>query len=86
MNVAGEPITPVALAVSVLLPAVAPSVHVPASAAVPSAPVVVVALPLIDPPPDATAKVTTTPETAALFWSTILIVGWTASAVLTVAD
>ena len=64
VNVNGEPVSPAAVALSVFAPAVVPSVQ-PVTAAIPSAPVATVAgdAGSIEPPPDATANVTETPET-----------------------
>src|SRR5437879_622657 len=59
-NVTGLPVSPDRVAVSVLAPAVVPSVQ-PPTAARPSPPVFIVAGPVILPPPVATAKVTATP-------------------------
>ncbi len=59
VNVTGLPVRPVLVAVSVLTCATEPSVQLPA-VAIPAASVVA-ALPVTDPPPDATANVTATP-------------------------
>ena len=56
-----DPLMPAAVAVSVFAPAIVPSVQLP-TVATPKASVVGVS-PVAEPPPEATAKVTTTPET-----------------------
>ena len=62
VNVNGDPVRPVEVAVIVFAPAVVPSVHV-GDVAMPKAFVVTVAGVASDPPPLVTAKVTEVPET-----------------------
>src|SRR5436189_203356 len=84
LNVAGLPVRLVDVAVSVLAPAVVPSVQL-VGEAMPLA--FVVALPPdTDPPPLATAKVTDTPDTGLLFASVTFTDGATATALPAVAD
>jgi hypothetical protein len=64
VKVTGEPVSPAEVAVNVFDPALAPKVHEP-TVAIPEA-LVVVAAPVIEPLPLATAKVTLTPETGLL--------------------
>src|SRR5207244_10043685 len=66
-NATVPPVSPATLAVSVLTPAVAPSVHFP-KVAIPSA-VVVSFAPLTAPPPEVTVKVTAAEATGLLSWS-----------------
>ena len=56
VKVTGEPVRPVLVALSVFVPAVVPRVQLP-TVAMPEA-FVVAEPPVIEPPPDATAKVT----------------------------
>jgi hypothetical protein len=72
-NVTGEPLRPAAEAVSVLAPAVVPSVQ-ESTVATPEAPVVAEP-PLTEPPPEATAKVTATPGTGLLLASLTITLG-----------
>ena len=65
LNVTGLPESPVAVAVSVLGPAVGPRVH-DVTAAIPSAPVATAVVGFTVPPPEPTAKVTATPPTGLL--------------------
>ena len=64
VKVSGEPVRPGLVAVSVLAPAVVPSVQLP-TVAMPDA-LVVADAPVTEPPPEATAKVTATPATGLL--------------------
>ena len=82
VNVASGPATPVIVAVSVLLPGVAPSVQLPI-VAVPVASVVAVA-PVMLPLPGATANVTPTPFTGLPNWSVTTTLGAVVTDVLTV--
>jgi len=84
VNVTGEPVRPVAVAVSVLLPAVVPSVH-EVTAAIPLAFVVTAVVGTTTPPPEATANVTLTPLTGLLLTSRTITDGATATAVPAVA-
>lgn len=61
-NVTGLPVSPDAVAVTVFAPATLPSVQLP-MAAMPLLPVVTGFVPVMLPPPDATANVTLTPAT-----------------------
>ena len=79
VKVRGEPVRPVAVAVSVLLPAVAPKVHV-GEVAMPLAFVVTVVGEPSEPPPVATAKVTLTPLTGLLLESFTITDGAVATA------
>ena len=82
----GLPPSPVAVAETVLLPAVVPSTH-ELNAAIPELFVVTI-LPLgelIEPPPVATANVTLTPDTGLLFPSFTSTEGAVPTAVPTVA-
>ena len=83
VKVAGEPLRPALAAVSVFVPAVAPSVQLPA-AAMPEA-LVVAAAPVTEPPPETTAKVTATPGTGLLLASVTSTLGAIVTAVPTVA-
>jgi hypothetical protein len=83
LNVTGLPVSPGVVAVSVFVPAVVPSVQ-PPTVAIPSAPVVWLP-PLIVPPPDATANVTATPETALALASVAFTAGLVLSVDATVA-
>jgi hypothetical protein len=69
----GEPVSPVLVATTVLLPASAPNVQLP-SVAIPLAFVVCVA-PVTEPPPLPTAKFTITPATGLLFASFTITLG-----------
>jgi len=73
VNVTGEPASPVAVAVRVFAPTVVPSVQLP-TVAVPLA-FVVWLLPVREPPPLATAKITLTPLTGVLLASVMITVG-----------
>ncbi len=84
VKVTGLPARPVEVAVSVLAPAVWPSVQLPA-VAMPLLPVVA-APPVTLPPPLATAKVTLTLWTGLLNWSRTITDGAVVTAVFTVAD
>ncbi len=84
VKVTGEPERPLLVAVSVFVPAVVPRVQLP-TVAMPEESVVA-ELPVIEPPPEATAKVTTTPDTGLLFASVTSTLGLVATAVPTVAD
>lgn len=78
-NVNGLPVKPVLVASNVFAPAVDPRVQLP-TAAIPLASVVAV-VPVILPPPEATEKVTETPETGLLFASVTNTLGGTGTAV-----
>ena len=67
VKVIGLPVNPVAVALSVFTPVAVPSIQLP-TAAIPLLPVLGVA-PVTLPPPDATANVTLTPDTAFPFAS-----------------
>ena len=84
VNVTGEPVRPLLVAVSVFVPAVVPRVQLP-TVAMP-AEFVVAEPPVTEPPPDATAKVTAIPETGLLFGSVTSTLGLVATAVPAVAD
>ncbi len=77
VKVTGDPLRPARVAVSVLAPAVVPSLQLP-TVAIPEALVVALA-PVTEPPPEATAKVTTTPETGLPPASMTLTLGSTAT-------
>jgi hypothetical protein len=83
VNVIGEPVRPVDVAVSVFAPAVVPSVQL-VTVAIPLA-FVVAEPPITDPVPDAT-KITLTPLTGLLLASFTITLGAVATAVPTVAD
>ena len=83
VKVTGEPVSPGLVAVRVLAPAVVPSVQLP-TVAMPEA-LVVAAAPVTEPPPEATAKVTATPETGLLLASVTSTLGAVATAVPAVA-
>src|SRR5512145_23239 len=85
VNVSGLPASVPAVAVSVLGPAIVPSVH-DVAAAMPFASVVTGVAGLTEPPPDATVNVTETPATGLLNTSRTITVGGAATAVPTVAD
>ena len=74
VKVSGLPVNEPEVAVNVLVPGAAPSVHVPAPA-IPEAFVVWVAVFAIDPPPAVTAKVTLTPLTGLLLASLTVTLG-----------
>src|SRR5574341_323176 len=74
---------PLAVAVSVFVPATVPSVQLP-TVAIPAASVVCVA-PVTLPPPEAAANVTDTPATGLLYWSWTRTAGATVTALPTVA-
>jgi hypothetical protein len=80
----GEPERLPLVAVSVLAPAVAPSVQLP-TAAMPAA-LVVAAEPLTEPPPEATVKATLTPATGLLLMSVTMTLGGVPTAVPAEAD
>ena len=84
VNVKGEPVRPVLVAVNVLDPAVEPKVQLP-TVAIPL-PLVVAESPVPDPPPVATANVTLTPETGLLLASFTITLGAVETAVPTVVD
>jgi hypothetical protein len=84
VNVTGLPVRPLEVAVSVLVPAVVPSVH-DVTAAMPLPFVVTGVVGVTVPPPDATAKVTATPATGLLNWSRTITEGGVTTAVPTVA-
>src|ERR1019366_7827178 len=78
VNVTGDPVSPVDVAVIVFVPAVVPSVQLP-TVAIPL--VFVVCVPLVMlPPPEATTKVTLTPLTALPFASFTITLGSVATA------
>ena len=77
LMVSGELASPVLVATMVFVPAVAPSVHAP-TVATPCAFVVCVA-PVTVPPPDVTAKLTSTPATGLLLASFTTTLGGTAT-------
>lgn len=83
LNVTGLPVRPVAVAVKVLAPAVAPSVQEP-TVAMPLA-LVIAAPPATLPPPDAAANVTLTPDTTLPFASLTITDGAIATALPAVA-
>jgi len=83
VKVTGLPVSPVAVAVRVFVPAVIPSVQLP-SVAIPLA-VVVWFGPVTLPPPDASANVTATPATGLPLASRTITAGGTATAVPVVA-
>src|SRR5213082_1314679 len=83
VNVTGLPVSPLAVAVSVLVPAVVPSVQ-PPTAAMPLALVVWLA-PVMLPLPAPTANVTDTPWTGLPFTSFTITAGGVATALFTVA-
>ena len=85
VNVTGDPVRPSLVAVSVFEPAVVPSVQL-VTAATPSAPVVTAVVGSTDPPPDATANVTLTPDTGLLFASVTSTLGTTDTALPATAD
>ena len=84
VNVTGEPARLPLVAVIVLDPTVVPSIQLP-TVAMPLA-FVVVEPPVIEPPPEATAKVTLTPETTLLFASLMMTLGADPTAEPAVAD
>ena len=84
VNVTGEPVSPVLVAVIVFEPTDAPSVQEP-TVAIPE-PFVVAERLVPEPPPVATAKVTLTPETGLSLMSLTITLGFMATDVLTVAD
>src|SRR5216117_1220385 len=84
VKVTGVPV-PAAVAVSVLLPAVVPSVH-DVIVAIPFASVLTAIAGLTVPPPDATAKRTCTPAVGLSNWSRASTAGAVATAVPTVPD
>jgi hypothetical protein len=84
VKVTGEPLRLPLLAVRVLAPAVAPNVQLP-TAAMPAA-LVVAGEPVAEPPPEATVKVTPTPETGLPFASLTMTLGGVLTAVPAVAD
>src|SRR3954452_6087574 len=84
VKVTGLPARLPEVAVNVLAPAVVPSFHDPA-VATPSLPVTR-ARPVPVPPPEATAKVTATPETGLPYASVARTAGAVATGVSTVAD
>ena len=86
VKVRGLPVRPALVAVRVLLlvPAVVPSFQEP-TVAMPEA-LVVWEPPVSEPPPDATAKVTETPETGLPNWSVTSAEGAVATFVSTVVD
>ena len=83
VNVTGLPVSPGAVAVRVLVPAVIPSVQLP-TVAIPLALVIWFA-PVMLPPPPASAKVTATPWTGLPLASFTITDGGTATAVPVVA-
>ena len=84
VNVTGEPASDPLVAVIVLEPADAPSVQLP-TVAMPLSFVVADAL-VTEPPPEATANVTLTPETGLLYSSFTITLGDVDTAVPAVAD
>jgi hypothetical protein len=78
LNVTGDPVNELDVAVSVFAPALDPSVHEP-TVAIPEALVVALA-PVMLPPPVATANVTDTPETPLPLASETLTEGGIATA------
>src|SRR5580765_2364677 len=84
LKVTGLPVRPVTVAVTVLIPGVAPVVHDP-RVAIPAVLVTGVA-PVSVPPPAVTAKVTVTPPTPKLFASVTFTEGLVATAWLVSAD
>ena len=84
VNVSGLPVSPVALAVKVFVPATVPSVQFP-TAAIPL-PLVVALPPTTEPPPVPTAKVTLIAATPLPFTSVTLTDGATLSAAPATAD
>ena len=87
VNVTGLPVSPVAAAAIVLVPALAPTVHV-VSVATPLAFVTIVAgvAGVIAPPPAVSVKITLAPLTPLPFASVTFTLGGAATALLTVAD
>ena len=83
VKVAGLPVNPVNVALSVFVPAVVPSVQLP-TVATPLLPELGVA-PVTDPPPLATANVTVTPATTLAFASVTFPDGATGNDVPAVA-
>jgi hypothetical protein len=83
LKVSALPASPVTVAVSVLGPVAAPSVQLP-TVAIPSLPVLGVA-PVMLPPPEATANVTVTPDTAFPFALITLTAGLVVTALPTAA-
>lgn len=77
VNVIGEPDSPAAVAVSVLVPAVEPSVQLP-TLAIPDVFVLWVS-PEMEPPPEATAKMTSTSLTGSAKASVTWTEGWVAT-------
>ena len=77
-------VSPVADALSVLVPAPVPSVQV-VTRARPLASVATGAMGVIEPPPPVTVNVTATPGIALLYWSRTRTTGGTATGMLTVA-
>lgn len=84
VKVTGEPVSDPLVAVSVLVPAVVPSVQLP-TVAMPSTPVVA-DNPVPEPPPVAMVKVTATPLTGASVASLTITLGNVVTAVPAVAD
>ena len=80
-KVKGLPVKPALVTVKVFAPAVVPSIQLP-TVAIPAASVVAVP-PVMLPPPEATAKVTDTPETGLLFASVTNTLGAVETAVPT---
>ena len=84
VNITGEPVSDPLVAARVFVPAVVPSIQLPA-VATPFAPVVT-DQPVTEPPPDITAKVTGTPLTGLLYASLMMTAGAAATAVPAAAD
>ena len=84
VNVTGLPARPADVAVTVLFPTAVPSFH-DVTLATPWASVFTALVGFTVPPPDATAKVTLTPDTGLLYWSRTITAGRTATFVFTAA-
>ena len=85
VNVTGLPESPDAVAVSVFVPAVVPSVQL-VTEAIPLELVVTALVGTTVPPPEATANVTLTPETGLLFTSLTITLGAVLTAAPAVVD